>query len=272
MNLELFWPETKSHAAHHQVYEWTHMSKQTSRGEARFKGIINPVLKMNPYEVLADREHSELDLCQQNIDLFNKYINDYQCLEERLSTLSDRTRHDIMVPVAGSKLAFMPGYIHHTNEVMVLLGENYFVEKSTKEAIEFIHRRIKFCKSKLEELETQRKLLQNWIGATNTVKSETSELVEINETWTEEEVDKWMVKHQQKVKEDRKKHTDVDHHDVDINKILEKYAMEEELAKQNVAKERKVHFSQDVKEQDNERTEPMPSRPISKFKASRMNR
>lgn len=51
-----------------------------------------------------------------------------------------KTRHDIMVPL-GPK-AFMPGQIVHTNEVLVLLGENYFVERTAKQASGIIERRL----------------------------------------------------------------------------------------------------------------------------------
>ena len=40
-------------------------------------------------------------------------------------------------------LAFMPGKIVHTNEILVLLGDNWFVERSAKQATEIIGRRIK---------------------------------------------------------------------------------------------------------------------------------
>lgn len=39
-------------------------------------------------------------------------------------------------------MAFVPGRAVHTNEVFVLLGENYFVERSTKQAREVIERRL----------------------------------------------------------------------------------------------------------------------------------
>lgn len=39
-------------------------------------------------------------------------------------------------------MAFMPGQAVHTNEVFVLLGENYFVERSAKQAREIIERRL----------------------------------------------------------------------------------------------------------------------------------
>eukprot|EP00035_Acanthoeca_spectabilis_P030605 m.10100 g.10100 ORF g.10100 m.10100 type:complete len:424 (-) comp4270_c0_seq1:1348-2619(-) len=63
----------------------------------------------------------------------------YAVLEGTLSTLADKTRHRVMVPF-GTK-AFMPGELVHTNELMVLLGENYFAERSAKQAGEIAARR-----------------------------------------------------------------------------------------------------------------------------------
>ena len=42
-------------------------------------------------------------------------------------------------------LAFMPGKLVHTNEILVLLGDNWFVDRSAKQACEIIDRRVK-CK------------------------------------------------------------------------------------------------------------------------------
>lgn len=44
------------------------------------------------------------------------------------------------------KLAFFPGKVKHTNEILVLLGENWFVERSAKQAREIVQRRIKRTK------------------------------------------------------------------------------------------------------------------------------
>jgi len=38
-------------------------------------------------------------------------------------------------------LAFMPGKLIHTNEILVLLGDNWFAERSASQAIEIIKRR-----------------------------------------------------------------------------------------------------------------------------------
>lgn len=188
---------------------------------------MDPNVTHNPYDVLYERERSELDVCLQHLELFRKYIRDYEALDERLSTLADKTRHDILVPIAGSKVAFMPGYIHHTNEVLILIGENYFVEKSTKEAREYVARRIADCKEKVDDLQSQQRMLENWLGATADMKAheeqkELGDIVEINETCTEEEFEKWNEEHKGKVQEHRQemlRHID----NIDIDKILEKY-------------------------------------------------
>jgi len=39
-------------------------------------------------------------------------------------------------------MAFMPGELVHTNEVMVLLGDNYFAERSAMQAAEIMQRRV----------------------------------------------------------------------------------------------------------------------------------
>ena len=50
------------------------------------------------------------------------------------------------------KFAFMPGQLYHTNEVLVLLGDNWFVKRSTKQALEITERRKKCTFSLLFEV------------------------------------------------------------------------------------------------------------------------
>ena len=44
------------------------------------------------------------------------------------------------------KLAFMPGKLVHTNQLLVLLGDNWFVERSAKQAEDIAQRRIQGIK------------------------------------------------------------------------------------------------------------------------------
>lgn len=230
---------------------------------------------MSNYEYLYEREKGELGICLKNIELFTKYIEDYECLKSRLKNFSDQTTHEIMVPVAGTKLAFFPGYIHHTNELMMLIGENYFVEKSNKEAFEFIDRRIKLCNSKLEMLKNQKTMLENWLQATESVRNESEQLVDITETCTEEEFQKWRSEHRKLVKEARKENESAGD-DIDINKILEKYeAEEEEMDNKKKPKPLEQPLKLEIVERAQLTAPSKPSqssssgRPISKFKAQK---
>ena len=51
-----------------------------------------------------------------------------------------------------SKTAFMPGKLVNTNEILVLLGDNWFVEKSAKHACDLIDRRLANIEKYIEEV------------------------------------------------------------------------------------------------------------------------
>lgn len=60
-----------------------------------------------------------------------------------------------MVPL-GSK-AFMPGLLVHTNEVMVLLGDNYFAERSAKQTSDIVRRRLLVIEELIEKADKRTK-------------------------------------------------------------------------------------------------------------------
>uniref|UniRef100_A0A3Q0RNC6 URI1 prefoldin like chaperone n=1 Tax=Amphilophus citrinellus TaxID=61819 RepID=A0A3Q0RNC6_AMPCI len=70
-----------------------------------------------------------------------KVSGDYEALDDRLKTLPDQLSYDIMVPFG--PLAFMPGKLVHTNEVTVLLGDNWFTKCSAKQAQKIVDHRMK---------------------------------------------------------------------------------------------------------------------------------
>lgn len=228
------------------------------------------------FGILFNRERYELNVCEQNIALFTKYINDYEHLKTRLSTLADRTRHDIMIPIGGTKLAYMPGYIHHTNEILVLLGDNYFVEKSTKEAIEFVERRLKFCREKLNDLERQKSIINEWLNTTTNLQEESSQFVNITETCTEEEYQQWIRERNEKIREKNKNKSNrsKEMSKEELNNIFAKYENEQmendndQPFKSQII-ERLVPDSQPSEKQETT-TISTSHRPQSKFKASRI--
>ena len=56
----------------------------------------------------------------------------------------------VMVPLTSK--AFMRGHLVHTNELLVLLGDNWFMEASAKRAAEVASRRLRECDNILEKV------------------------------------------------------------------------------------------------------------------------
>ncbi|XP_068938680.1 unconventional prefoldin RPB5 interactor 1 isoform X2 [Petaurus breviceps papuanus] len=79
-----------------------------------------------------------------------KVERDYEALQERLNTLPDKLSYDIMVPFG--PLAFMPGQLVNTNEVTVLLGDNWFCKCSAKQAVGLVEHRKKHVRKALDDL------------------------------------------------------------------------------------------------------------------------
>ncbi|KAK3286147.1 hypothetical protein CYMTET_6282, partial [Cymbomonas tetramitiformis] len=73
------------------------------------------------------------------------YDADYDQLADTLSSIAEKTSQEILVPFGS--VAYMPGKLIHTNEILVHLGESHYVERSTVQALEILARR----KSELQE-------------------------------------------------------------------------------------------------------------------------
>ena len=76
-------------------------------------------------------------------------LGDYEELRQTLHTLPERVEHRVMVPFG--KMAFFPGTLRHTNEIMVLLGDNYFALRSAAQAAGIAERRADFVRPQLDE-------------------------------------------------------------------------------------------------------------------------
>jgi hypothetical protein len=76
---------------------------------------------------------------------FNATFNNISAISWLSVLLVEETNIFFLFQVPFGPLAFMPGNLVHTNEILVLLGDDWFVEKSAKQACEVIDRRMK-CK------------------------------------------------------------------------------------------------------------------------------
>ena len=98
---------------------------------------------MLPKEQLLRLSHEQektLLKSESKLEQLKKFKSDYQILSNQLITLPDKLEYKMMIPF--SKKAFIPGKLVRTNELLVLLGENWFIECSAKYASEIVKRRI----------------------------------------------------------------------------------------------------------------------------------
>ncbi|KAJ9686290.1 hypothetical protein PVL29_015271 [Vitis rotundifolia] len=152
------------------------------------KGTVTPLASLFPPEeaqkaskrvqdALADRQ-SELDRVQG-------FIADNTALVNLVQRLPDELHHDIMVPFG--KAAFFPGRLVHTNEFLVLLGEGYYAERTSKQTVEILNRRGKALESQVDSLKAMMKDLKAEASFFDATAAEAVEgLVEIREDYVEE--------------------------------------------------------------------------------------
>ncbi|XP_074067555.1 unconventional prefoldin RPB5 interactor 1 isoform X2 [Macrotis lagotis] len=97
-----------------------------------------------------------------------KVERDYETLQERLNTLPDKLSYDVMVPFG--PLAFMPGQLVNTNEVTVLLGDNWFCKCSAKQAVGLVEHRKKHVRKTLDDLKKVMKNFESRVEFTEDLK------------------------------------------------------------------------------------------------------
>ncbi|RLM60669.1 unconventional prefoldin RPB5 interactor [Panicum miliaceum] len=113
------------------------------------------------------------------------FVADNAALVSLVNRLPDELSHEIMVPFGGA--AFFPGRLIHTNELLVLLGEGYYAERSAKQTTDILHRwgveleaQVEAMKATISDLEAEAKFFES-------TAAEASEgLVEIREEYDED--------------------------------------------------------------------------------------
>ena len=76
---------------------------------------------------------------EQELERLREGEQEYSTLASSLRELPRKVESQILVPFG--KLAFFPGTLQHTNEVMVLLGESYFAKCSAEKAAQIAEHR-----------------------------------------------------------------------------------------------------------------------------------
>ncbi|XP_031391806.1 RNA polymerase II subunit 5-mediating protein homolog isoform X2 [Punica granatum] len=174
------------------------MESRRVRGESntdgmaeRARGTVTSLASMFPAEEVrkaAERVEEAIAEKRKEVERFREFISDNSNLVNLVQKLPEELHHDVMVPFG--KAAFFPGRLIHTNEFMVLLGEGYFVERTSKQTVEILKRRGKYLESNanaakavVEDLKAE----ASFFGSTASELAE--DLVEIREELSDEESD-----------------------------------------------------------------------------------
>ncbi|KAJ6420438.1 hypothetical protein OIU84_027889 [Salix udensis] len=152
------------------------------------RGTVTPFASMFPAseaQKAAKRVEEKIGEKQKELDSIKEFVTENTSLITLVSRLPDELNHDIMVPFG--KAAFFPGRLIHTNELMVLLGDGYYAERTAKQTVEILTRRGKALDSQVESLMANMKDLKAEASFFDVTASEAAEgLVEIREDYVEE--------------------------------------------------------------------------------------
>ena len=131
---------------------------------------------------MLEKQLEEIDQVTKRIELLEQYKSDYQKLKKLILNMQEKVAYPHRIPIAGTQLAFVPGRIIHTNELTVLLGDNYFALRSARQADGLIDRRLNNLNERLKANQDAKRKTEEWFKISEEHKREKDEYVEIIET------------------------------------------------------------------------------------------
>ncbi|TXG55125.1 hypothetical protein EZV62_020381 [Acer yangbiense] len=156
--------------------------------EPTVKGTVTPLSSMFPVEDAqraAKRVEDALSEKQQELNQVKEFIADNTNLINLVQKLPEELHHDIMVPFG--KAAFFPGRLIHTNELLVLLGEGYYADRTSKQTVEILNRRGNALESQVNSIKAMMQDFRAEASFFDATANEAAEgLVEIREEYVEE--------------------------------------------------------------------------------------
>ncbi|KAG8231126.1 hypothetical protein J437_LFUL010452, partial [Ladona fulva] len=156
----------------------------------------NPTLGMEIFEQQYERS---LDANREKQDVFNKHKEELSRVKSQLETLPNELSYDIMIPIGSQGL--MRGKIVHTNEILALIGDNWYVKTTANHARQMCERRIERCKEMIDNLNKELELMTSWRKASQEVfQPPEGGLGEITEEYDEEKEKDWKATHREKVR------------------------------------------------------------------------
>ncbi|EOA36634.1 hypothetical protein CARUB_v10011875mg [Capsella rubella] len=159
------------------------------------KGTVTPLASLfSEEEARKAASYVEEKIGEKRVEMnrLQQFVDENDNLINLVKKLPDQLHHNVMVPYG--KMAFFPGRLIHTNECLVLLGENYYTDRTSKQTVEFLKRRDKTLQSQIHSLKAEIEDFQTEASFFTTTASEAAEgLVEIREEYVEEDSSATMI-------------------------------------------------------------------------------
>jgi len=175
------------------------------------------------FHSLRAQQLDALTRAEEGVTEWEGYLTGYKALSDRLLTLTDHTQHHVMAPLGSHCL--VPATLVHTNEILVLLGNEWFAERSAKQASEIAGRRAAQCQDMLNKFKAQKELCNSWLKHSQEIMDEN--VVEINEQVTEDQYLKDKEVHRENVKKYRQKLRKQKEEKEDFTALLDRLKEEE---------------------------------------------
>ncbi|XP_063722562.1 unconventional prefoldin RPB5 interactor-like isoform X2 [Symsagittifera roscoffensis] len=129
-------------------------------------------VNLEDFSRLVDKQSDALRQLECDLEKLEQRRAEYSSVKDRLKEVSGKLRCPTMVPL--SKVAFMPGELIHTNEVLVLLGDGYFVETTAAKASQIADKRLSLIADRAHSLKQAINLQKNEVQSTKTFVEENS--------------------------------------------------------------------------------------------------
>ncbi|KAJ3438221.1 RNA polymerase ii subunit 5-mediating protein nnx3 [Anaeramoeba flamelloides] len=214
--------------------------------------------KINPQQAKIYQSYIEkrINHVMGELDKLHSQLNTHKWLYEKINTLPNTTHESAYVPFGD--MAYFQGEIVHTNEFMVLLGDNYFAKLSAHESLPILQRQTKRIQEGIDKYEEELGNLDERIQVFQKMIDEQEEqqefvdIIEYEPNTDEEEDEKKKEKEKEKV-------------NMNLQKDVVKINLGMNDKKENSQKDPKT--KKDKKIQTNKNKVPLKSK--SRFQSSR---
>ena len=116
---------------------------------------------------LSERVQRALAADEEVLGELRRFDDEYADLQRLVRDLPNKTSHEVMVPF--TDVAFFPGRLIHTNELLVLLGGDLYAERSATQTLDIIERRRDMLREKIQGAGARVDAMGSRLGALDAV-------------------------------------------------------------------------------------------------------